>query len=232
MPICSKGRAKPGRATRDNLFADSGGFCQRPECGNYLFNHSSTKRITIAEMAHIFAASDGGSRPPSQSMVVDRNHYDNLVLLCPNCHTAIDKDEESYPVEMIQEWKVQHRATVSAVFETPRFSERCEARRAIEQRLAENRHVWEQFGPHGDNSLDPESSKAAGWKRECVNTIIPNNGFLLSFLNVNRDLLNDKELETVAKFRVHATGFALRHLTTDPISEVTTFPPDMDGILL
>lgn len=231
MARCENGRTEPRRTVRDNLFADSGGFCQRPECGNFLFHTSSMRRITIAEVAHIIAVGESGPRNPSRPLNLDPNHYDNLILLCPNCHTLIDKDVKAYPVDTIVEWKIRHRETVQALFQTPRFDSRSEARKAIELPLAENRHIWEQYGPHGDNALNPESGKAEAWERESANRIVPNNEFVISLLEANKELLHQEEIATLAEFRVHATGFALRHLTSDPVPEVTTFPPEMEQML-
>ena len=231
MTRCEKGGSAPSQATRNRLYADSGGYCQRPECGSDLFHTSSTKRTTIAEVAHVISASEAGPRSPSLPLNRDLNHYDNLILLCPNCHTLIDKDEEAYPVETILEWKSQHRETIRALFRTPQFSSRPMARQAIEQALAENYHIWEQYGPHGGNALNPESSKAEAWERESVATIIPNNERMVSLLEANKKLLHPEEMTTLAKFRVHATGFALRHLTSDPVPEVTTFPSEMEQML-
>lgn len=40
----------------------------------------------------------------------ERRHFDNLILLCDECHSIIDnKDNESeYPVELLKEWKRNH----------------------------------------------------------------------------------------------------------------------------
>jgi len=90
MP-CSRGLANPDRHTTLRLFADSGGYCQRPECANPLFVDTGTKSIHVAEMAHIIAASGKGPRADATVTQADKGSYDNLILLCGNCHTTIDK---------------------------------------------------------------------------------------------------------------------------------------------
>ena len=57
---CSRGAATPDAHTQRRLFAASAGYCQNPNCANALFVDAAGKSIHIAEMAHVFSASDGG----------------------------------------------------------------------------------------------------------------------------------------------------------------------------
>jgi hypothetical protein len=59
---CNRGRATPNAATKLKLFTDSAGFCQNPECNTPLFPDGLEGYPHLAEMAHIFAAIDGGPR--------------------------------------------------------------------------------------------------------------------------------------------------------------------------
>lgn len=66
----------------------------------------------MGEAAHI-----AGLRPDSPrydpNMTDDqRNHYDNLIYLCPNHHTLIDKQAQDYPVEKLRKMKRRHEAKV------------------------------------------------------------------------------------------------------------------------
>ena len=38
------------------------------------------------------------------------NSQENLLLLCPNHHTVVDKQFETYPAEMLKQWKRDHEA--------------------------------------------------------------------------------------------------------------------------
>ena len=42
-----------------------------------------------------------------------RRHFDNLILLCDECHCIIDNKENvlKYPVSLLKEWKKQHEST-------------------------------------------------------------------------------------------------------------------------
>ena len=42
-----------------------------------------------------------------------RNAYENLIYLCPTCHTKIDKQEADYPAESLLKTKHQHEEWVS-----------------------------------------------------------------------------------------------------------------------
>ena len=47
--------------------------------------------VVIGEMAHVAGASDGGPRADADLSAKERNDYENLILLCRNCHGRIDK---------------------------------------------------------------------------------------------------------------------------------------------
>ncbi len=64
------------------LFSLSAGMCNL--CQIQLIENN----ILIAEMAHIIAKSSSGARGSTSN--IDDNSYDNLILLCPNCHTKVD----------------------------------------------------------------------------------------------------------------------------------------------
>ncbi len=45
----------------------------------------------------------------------DRRHFNNLVLLCDECHSMIDSRDNAskYPVETLRQWKTDHEAAAS-----------------------------------------------------------------------------------------------------------------------
>jgi len=47
------------------------------------------------------------------SCIIDRDSYDNLILLCPTHHVEIDKDFTAWPVERLRVIKAHHEAWVS-----------------------------------------------------------------------------------------------------------------------
>jgi hypothetical protein len=64
--------------------------------------------VVIGEIAHIAAASDRGPRAESNLSGNSRNDYENLILLCQNCHAQIDGQPNSNPVARILELKRSH----------------------------------------------------------------------------------------------------------------------------
>lgn len=65
----------------------------------------------LAERAHIIAHSENGAR--GDSLLQSINSYDNLILLCPTCHTEIDKFPERYPSEKLHQIKAEHEKSIS-----------------------------------------------------------------------------------------------------------------------
>lgn len=97
-------RRKIPNNTQVELLARCGGRCTM--CNEDVMNDYFTgKRTHIFEKAHIKAFSDWGPRGCSDIPDKDRNAADNLIILCPSCHTKIDKDSESYSVEFLKNMK-------------------------------------------------------------------------------------------------------------------------------
>lgn len=66
----------------------------------------------IGEMGHMAASSDGGPRSDPALALRDRDKYENLILLCRNCHGRIDGLKKSYPVTRLLQIKEDHEAWV------------------------------------------------------------------------------------------------------------------------
>jgi hypothetical protein len=72
--------------------------------------------IHVAEMAHVFSASDEGPRADIRLSEAERGAYENLILLCPTCHAKIDKAEREFPDSLILKWKQQHKNKIQELF--------------------------------------------------------------------------------------------------------------------
>lgn len=77
---------------------------------------------TIGEIAHIISQSPDGPRGDEKLPLEKRNDYSNLILLCPNHHSEIDKSPESWPTTRLQNIKGEHEKWVSAQLEQGLFS--------------------------------------------------------------------------------------------------------------
>jgi len=163
-------------------------------------------------MAHIISAGNDGPRANTTWTDEERSKYENLVLLCPNCHTTIDKAEETFPESLILEWKRDHKRRLAVLFGIRKFSSRNEVRQAIEPLFLENKYVFENYGPNSDERFNPESSLPAQWRRKILEVIIPNNRKILGFIDVNRNFLQGEEALVLEAFRQHIDDFEAKHL--------------------
>ncbi|WP_435209418.1 hypothetical protein [Micromonospora sp. bgisy143] len=214
-------------ATKRRLWSESGGYCANPECATALFDDDAD--IDFAEMAHIVAASSGGPRDVdvAQLSKEQRAHHSNVVVLCANCHTKVDKAPGTYPIRLLQHWKARHEDTLRRVFGTPTFSTRYEARAFVNPLLDENRSIFLQYGPTpGDFS----ESRASQWRRHVARSIVPNNAVIDRVLKLNRSLLGQQERTVADLFSIHAAEFSARHLLNDWTAGSTRFPDGMEKI--
>ena len=230
MP-CYRGQANPDRHTSLRLFADSGGYCQRPDCANRLFVDTATKNIHLAEIAHIIAAGARGPRADVKVSKADKGSYDNLILLCANCHTTIDKAPDDFPDELVRDWKRKHVDRIKSLFGAVEYQDRLCARKAIEGALAENRAVFDKYGPHNDYRRDPESEVAKVWQRKLRAIILPNNRRVLAILDANRRHLSEPEVTTLEAFRQHIDDLEAKHVGEDSGDVASRFPAEMGAIL-
>lgn len=96
------------------LCAKSGNRCALPNCRAILVEDATkTDRASlIAEAAHIKGENPGSARYDASMTDEERNCCKNRILLCPSCHTKIDKQQNAYPVELLQRYKTEHEAWI------------------------------------------------------------------------------------------------------------------------
>jgi hypothetical protein len=214
---CSRGKANPSAETRIRLFADSAGYCQNPACTRQLFVQTAEgDAVHFAEMAHIFAASDDGPRANADLCEEERGAYENLILLCANCHTVIDKAPDDYPDSLIRQWKRDRADHLAALFGAAHLPSRTEVRQAIEPLMTANEVALDTYGPSTDAQFDPESDAPEIWRRKMLGVIIPNNKRIAAFLDKNRDHMVAEEPKTLEEFRQHIDDLIARHLEGVP----------------
>lgn len=66
----------------------------------------------FGEQAHIVAKNKDGPRGDSNLTPEERDTYSNLILLCANHHTIIDKDPSDYSIEELYKIKTNHEVWV------------------------------------------------------------------------------------------------------------------------
>lgn len=95
------------------LFAKSGNRCAFPNCDSSVIADVGVGSQPLAEVAHIVAYSDDGPRSDPSLPTEERNKASNLILLCPNHHTLVDKFEYQYNTHVLREMKLQHEREYS-----------------------------------------------------------------------------------------------------------------------
>lgn len=96
--------------------------CSHPECKKLttspqIANSSKVNDTGIA--AHIAAASENGPRYDKTMTSEQRSSIDNAIWLCSHHATIIDREPESYPVEMLKEWKKNNESQIFASVNEP-----------------------------------------------------------------------------------------------------------------
>lgn len=99
---------------RNILCTKSGNRCALPDCRAILVQDAKNVdgASLIAEAAHIKGENPGSARYDASMTDEERNSYENRILLCPSCHTKIDKQPSVYPVELLQRYKAEHEAWI------------------------------------------------------------------------------------------------------------------------
>lgn len=82
--------------------------CASPSCTKAII--AKDEKSMIAKICHIEAASSDGPRFNPDMSDDQRRHFDNLLILCDECHTIIDNPENApqYTVDLLRNWKSQH----------------------------------------------------------------------------------------------------------------------------
>lgn len=75
--------------------------------------------VHIGEMAHIIAKSENGARG-GESILGDRNSYENLILLCANHHLEVDQNSLFYTTAKLHAIKASHEENISLIFDYSR----------------------------------------------------------------------------------------------------------------
>lgn len=115
---CSRGRTKLTSTTSVYLWSRAGGACAL--CGEDLLQDIRThRRVRWGELAHIIGAQPGAARGDEILSSAHETDPDNILLLCPSCHTKVDRDAVTYTVEMLQQRKLWHEERIRTAASKP-----------------------------------------------------------------------------------------------------------------
>lgn len=90
----------------------SGGRCAFTGCPKQLTVDAPTggHSVVVGEAAHIAGENQTAARYDTSMSEAARNHYDNLIYLCADHHTQIDKQEAHFTADALLQLKADHEA--------------------------------------------------------------------------------------------------------------------------
>ncbi len=103
----------------------SGNRCAFVDCRKLLTADASTsdRPAVLGEIAHIVAERPLGPRGASPMGTIERNRYENLILLCNQHHQVVDSQPETYTAERLRAMKEEHEAWVERILSRPPHGE-------------------------------------------------------------------------------------------------------------
>jgi len=217
--------------TKLRLFSEAAGHCQHPECLRPLFPAEMGGDKHVAEMAHVIPQGAAGPRHDERPVgEFEVDSFENLILLCPTCHTVVDKDPNGYSRGTLLGWKRSHLAALAAKQGIRAYDERRQVRDALVAAMAENKALWKEFAPSDGSRFeyDPESESAKTWEKRVRGVILPNHFRIQAIINANMHHMTEGERQTFAQYLEHVRGLSERHICGVAGSAVR-YPSGMDG---
>src|SRR2546421_5746158 len=94
--------------TLKKLFALSGNVCAFPNCGAPIVDTGTG--IVAGEICHTKGNSPNGPRYDAEQTDLERNGYENLILMCGAHNKIVDdrKTRNKFPVELLMQYKADH----------------------------------------------------------------------------------------------------------------------------
>ena len=190
------------------LYAESMGKCMNPDCQTDLFLSNGD----ISEKAHITPYYDTSD-----------NSFENLIILCPNCHTNFDKNS-AFNKEEVKGWKRKRNEEVSEVFSI-KFATFEELEDIVNPILEENKTIFENYYLKNNPKL---------WK-QFEDKILVNNQRLKLILRKNKNLFQNSSQEEysnlaiIDKLILHIDEFYSTREDEEKIRSVL-FPEEVNSI--
>lgn len=195
-----------------------------------MFDDGTITRID--ELAHIIGQQKHGPRGDNDLPLSQRDEFDNLIVLCPTCHTMVDKDPQAYPAELLKKWKTEHVNSIKNIMVAPKFQSREKARNAVLPLLEENKMIFDTYGPYSEKATLAQWDTESMWRHMSLEKIIPNNRKIEALISNNRHLMTSEEIVVYNKFKLHREGFEYNKISGDVNKAVTTFPIELNNIFL
>lgn len=190
------------------LYAESMGRCMNPDCQVELFR----KKGNVVEKAHI-----------TPYCKTADNDYENLVILCPTCHTDFDKNDAFDP-EQVKQWKQIRRAELEKLFgkEYATFEE---LQRQVAPILSENKSIYENYYQGEQKELwDAFEGKVLANNRK-LKTLLENN---LGLIQRHTEKVYSN-LALIEKLFAHIEEFEVTRGSSEKIRQVL-FPAEINSM--
>lgn len=190
------------------LYAESMGRCMNPNCLRELFH----KNGDIIEKAHIDPYCETAD-----------NSFENLVVLCPNCHTDFDKNH-AFTSEEVLSWK-KIRSEEFERFFNKKYVTFEELRKEVVPLLLENKNIYENYYLKENRQL---------WDI-FEGRILANNKKLKQLFCVNLDLIQRNQFNAysnlfyIQKFISHVDEFEATRLNEEKSREIL-FPAEINSM--
>lgn len=190
------------------IYAESMGRCMNPECKVELFKENGD----IMEKAHIIPYCD-----------TKDNSFENLIILCPNCHTNFDKNS-AFSADDVNKWKEMRKDEFDSFF-SEKYDSFEDLKNAVVPLLLDNKFIFENYYLEDTRDLwDIFEGK-----------ILSNNRILRNILNRNSKLIqnhsneNYSNLAVVQKFILHIDEFEATRVNKEKIRRVL-FPKEINSL--
>lgn len=226
--VCNNARVTLSQDQDRRLFAESAGTCLLDSA--LLFVDGAGRSVNIAERAHVIAHSDIGPRADTGVSGAQRGDPENIVLLCPSCHTQADKLPEEYPADMLLGLKAARAAAVARVGGVPTFRSRVDARRAVESLLERNWVLFDQYGPDGEDGSLPSNEAATKWSRLVLNEITPGNDVITAIVDLHPHLTTPADRRAAELLRAHNNDLREKHSGRTIEAPAKRFPQEATNI--
>lgn len=190
------------------IYAESMGICMNPECKVELFKEGGD----IMEKAHIIPYCD-----------TKDNSFENLIILCPNCHTNFDKNN-AFSTECVKMWKKLREDEFKRFF-SKEYDKFEDLKSEVVPLLLQNQAIFENYYLEAKRGL---------WDSFEAN-ILSNNGIIRSILKQNTKLIQNHSVENfsnlaiVQKFLLHIDEFEATRLSKEKLRHVL-FPVEINSL--
>jgi len=224
------------QTTAKLIWANAAGRCAFPGCQARLCTEDAggAAEYTIGEIAHICGDKPGAPRHDANQTDDERNGSGNLLLLCPNHHTEIDKPavERRFSVEVLRKMKSDHESYVAGRLDAQKFTTKADLAKVLNRLLVENHEVWKAYGPTSDIAKKhPESNAHGVWLSERLATIVPNNRQICHLADDNHGLFGGTDQALLARFKLHARTYEKWVVGEVDYEAVQPFPQEFSTMI-